>query len=737
MKYHVDVKRSRWLRPVHLLMLVMSVLIAGCSSITPLQQRFAATPQPLAIQPTQAATQTVPQPTTSTTASFPATVPTATLPAAPSAAKGRYENRELGIALAYPPAWEANPGEDETTLQWLSPYTRDVMMVLFYGAMPPQATLEQAAQQLRESIAAGDTGVQLVAERSLTLADGRAAWQSEYTAEDDNGRPLYVIITSAARSGRLVSVMAFGPPDNIANRRDVLDDIATSLSLQPPQVHGIPRDQALILVGGESNNPRVYDPATGGGDNLVFSGLVMLSPQLVVVPDLAESWSISDDGTVYTFYLRPQAQFHNGRPVTAQDVIYSWERAADPKTDSDAVLTYLGDIVGVREKYEGSAATIRGLKALNEHTLQVTIDAPKPYFLAKLTYQIAVVLDQMNVESGPEWYRTPNGTGAYRLIRWDAGKLKLYERNEAFYLTPPAIRHVVVQLYAGVGIRLYETGLIDMTGVGTYDAQRVRDPAEPLHTDLREGVNLCTSFITFDVTQPPFDDPKVRQAFVLAVDKQRYVDVVLNGNAVPARGLYPPGLPGYTANLEGLAFDPALARQRLSESRYAQNGLPKIVFTSRGYGSDVSLDIAALIEMWQTNLEVTIEVENLEPDEWRDQIHDGHHGQLFEYGWCADYPDPENFADALFHSNAQQNIGKYSNPTLDQVLEQARVEQNVTQRMQLYQQAERIIVEDAPALFLSHSLSYVLVKPHIQGYVHTPVHVPIERYLSMDASQLP
>src|SRR6266542_2244002 len=139
----------------------------------------------------------------------------------------------------------------------------------------------------------------------------------------------------------------------------------------------VPLDQALVLTGGESTNPRDYDPATthGSGDKLVFSGLVSFDPNLNLIPDLAEKWEMEANGTVYTFHLRENAKFHNGRAVNAQDVIYSWERAASPELQSDTVLTYLGDIVGVNEMASGQADNIEGLKALDDHTLQVTIDA--------------------------------------------------------------------------------------------------------------------------------------------------------------------------------------------------------------------------------------------------------------------------------------------------------------------------------------------------------------------------
>jgi oligopeptide transport system substrate-binding protein len=659
-------------------------------------------------------------------------LPTATLAGSWQARAGRYQNFDLGISFRYPAAWTATFDVDESTLAELTDAVNNVYLIVIHGPMPGDTSLQEMNAIMTESVAAGLSGLAVLKDAPFTLDDGRSGWVNEFTV-DAGGVMLQGIIAVTSRAGRLVAVVVYGRPGDIQNVRATIDDTLGSFVLEAPRLYGLPRDQALFVLGGESTNPRDYDPAVSGGDDLVFSGLVMFNPQLETVPDLAESWDISDDGTLYTFHLRENARFHDGRPVTAGDVIYSWERAADPDTDSDTVLTYLGDIVGVKEMHDGKADFISGLKAIDDHTLQVTLDAAKPYFLMKLAYGTTFVVDRANVESGPEWYRTPNGTGPYRLIRWDRFKLQLYERNEDFYLEPPAIRYVVSQIFAGVGIRLYETDGIDLTGVSIYDAERVRDPDEPLNADLLEGVGMCTSYITFDAAQPPFDDPKVRQAFALAVDRQQYIDVALRGVSLVAHGVYPPAMPGYRLDYEGLPFDPELARQRLAESTYGSaDALPPIVFTSGGFGSEVDLDVAALAQMWQTHLGVTIEIENLEPNQYSDELHDGHHGQLFSYGWCADYPDPENFADALFHSGAQQNLGNYSNPEVDALLEAARVERDVERRIQLYQDAETILVEDAAAIFLNHGLRFVLVKPHVKGYVLAPIAVPIERYLSIE-----
>ncbi len=514
----------------------------------------------------------------------------------------------------------------------------------------------------------------------------------------------------------------------------VLLSTTRTLPIRAEQID-VPLDEALVLEGGESTNPREYDPATThtSGDKLVFSGLVSFDPRLNLTPDLAESWEVSTDGTVYTFHLRENAKFHDGRPLSAPDVIYSWERAARPDLASDTVLTYLGDIVGVTEMAAGQTEHIRGLLALDEHTLQVTINAPKPYFLLKLTYPTAFIVDKKNVESSADWYRHPNGSGPYKLKEWRSFDVIIYERNQDFYLGAPSIPYVVVRLYAGEALRLYETDQIDLAGIGPYDAERFLDPSEPLHGQLLSGVNLCTGFVYFDATRPPFEDASVRKAFSLAIDKKKFIDVLLRGRALAASGPFPPGLPGFSYDLRGLPYDPEQARELLKVSKYAgAGGLPPIVYTDSGIGNYVNADAAALAEMWERNLGVRITVENLEHNFYLDQIYSGRHGQLFGGGWCADYPDPENFADVLFHSRSSQNLGGYSNPALDQVLEQARTEPDVTRRILLYQQAEQMIVDDAAVLFTTHSLSYQLVKPYVKGYVFTPIDIPIERYMWLE-----
>lgn len=246
---------------------------------------------------------------------------------------------------------------------------------------------------------------------------------------------------------------------------------------------------------------------------------------------------------------------------------------------------------------------------------------------------------------------------------------------------------------------------------------------------------MCTGYITLDVTQPPFDDVKVRQAFAMALDKNKYVKVILEGGALPANGLYPPALPGFDKDFKGLEFDPEKARTLLKESKYGNSELPPIIFSVLGYGNSVSEGISAVVQMWEENLGVKITVQNIDPEYYQNVLDSGKHGQLISEGWCADYPDPENFADVLFHSDNEMNRGHYSNPELDTLLENARVEEDVNKRIEMYHQSEKIIVNDVPAIFLTYSNSYVLVKPYLQGFVDAPIDIPLERYLWIDGEK--
>lgn len=475
------------------------------------------------------------------------------------------------------------------------------------------------------------------------------------------------------------------------------------------------------------SQPRTLDPAlTLGGPSgplgHIFGGLTTIDANLQVQPELAAGWSVSDDGRTYTFYLHEDAVFHNGRAVTAADVIYSWERATDPALGSDTALTYLGDIAGVAEKMSGNASTISGLRQIDEHTLEVTLKEPVVYFLAKLAYPVAYIVDENNV-TRPNWEKSPNGTGPFQLASWEDDARIALIRHDAYFGTPAQVERIVFDLGPSLTLSEYEEGNLDLVGLGGANLDRVQDPNSPFADQLLTGVSMCTTSIGLNTALPPMDDVRVRQAFSLALDRELLIDAFWGGDALLANGSLPPGMPGFNPNLEGYGFEPEQARQLLTEAGYGDaSTMPPLTYTTAGFG-EVGAFVTAVITLWQDHLGVTIEPQVIEPFQFYDELYAGNVGHFFGSGWCADYPDPQNFLDILYHSDSPQNNGNFSDPEIDTLLEAARVERDIEKRLALYAEIEQRIVAQAPEIFIAHGLTAVLVNPRLVGYQLTPIGV--------------
>lgn len=469
----------------------------------------------------------------------------------------------------------------------------------------------------------------------------------------------------------------------------------------------------------------------------IFSGLVTISPDLDIVPDLAESWEISPDGTVYTFRLRDDATFHDGRPVTAEDFKWSLERAADPGTFSPVADTYLGDIVGVKEKLGGRSEEIQGVRVIDDRTLEITIDGPKTFFLAKLTYPTAFVLDRENVEGGgPIWFENPNGTGPFMLEEYSIAQRLTLVPNPNYHGQPkPGVEAVEYLLAGGSAMTLYETDEIDMTGVGLADLERVQDPNNPLNQELEVVTTLSTFYVGLNAGIPPFDDVKVRQAFVMALDRERLNQVVLLGAVEPAQGILPPEMPCYNPDLQTLPYDPDRAQQLLAESKYAGD-LPEVTLHISSAGGAAPRTVEAMLEMWRTNLGVDVAIEQTEFSTFLQDIQrDPNPYPMFNLGWIADYPDPQNFLDLLFHGESSQNHTGYDNPRVNELLEEARTLEDEARRCQIYREVEEIIVEEAPWIPLSHGKEYWLSKPYVEGQFFPPLVIPRLKFISINTGR--
>lgn len=480
-----------------------------------------------------------------------------------------------------------------------------------------------------------------------------------------------------------------------------------------------------------------------GGE--VFGGLVTLSLDYQPVLDLAETCSISEDGLVYTFVLRENAKFHDGTPVTAQDVKWSIERAADPDTGSPTAETYLGDIIGVKDKLctaeqetEGKctkADEVGGVRVIDERTIEFTIDAPKSYFLAKLTYPTAYVVDQEQVNDDSTWLEEPNGTGPFKLATYEIGELIVLERNENYHLGPPHIESIQMILSGGSAMIMYENDEIHLTGVGLDDLPRLLDPSDPLNPQLhRSPQDFDVFYIGLNVAEPPFDDAKVRQALNYAIDLQSIAENVLDGRVSPATGVIPPGFPSHTENLRSYHFNPDLARELIQESSYgdalASGDFPRVTLTISGsFGAAIPTYLEVILEQWRQELGIKVDIQQTEWATFLQDVNDKKY-QMFSLGWIADYPDPQNFLDILLHSDSHSNHTNYSNPEVDRLLEEARTERDRARRFELYNQVEQMILDDAPWVWTWFSgEGYALIKPEVSDYFLLQMSIPKYRYV--------
>ena len=467
----------------------------------------------------------------------------------------------------------------------------------------------------------------------------------------------------------------------------------------------------------------------------IFGGLVTLSLDYQPVLDLAASCHVSGDGMVYTFVLRDNAVFHDGRPVTAHDVKWSIERAADPATLSVNAQNYLGDIVGVQDKLDGAASEVSGARVVDDRTIEFTIDAPKSYFLAKLSYPTAYVLDREQVSPDGAWLEEPNGTGPFKLGQYDVGELLILERNDLYHLGPPHIQSVHMILSGGSAMIMYENDEIHITGVGLDDLPRILDPNDPLNPELRRSPqDFDVFYVGLNVNDPPFDDVNVRRALNYAIDLQSIADNVLDGRVSPATGVIPPGFPSYIGNLTGYEFNPDLARELMSQSKYADalasGDFPRITLSISGsFGAAVPIYLEVMLEQWQQELGIPIDIQQTEWATFLEDVNDKKY-QMFSLGWIADYPDPENFLDILFRSDSQNNHTNYSNPEVDRLLTLARTEQDRDTRFQLYNQVEQMILQDAPWVWTWFSgEGYALIKPEVSDYFLLQMSIPKYRYI--------
>jgi oligopeptide transport system substrate-binding protein len=470
------------------------------------------------------------------------------------------------------------------------------------------------------------------------------------------------------------------------------------------------------------NDPASLDPARINDyyavavANQVFDGLVEFDVHLNVAPALAQSWSASTDGLVWTFTLRKGVKFHNGREVVAEDVVYALSRLLDPAVGARRTW-FLDKVKGAAAFQANPAGGLAGLNAIDRYTVQITLSEPFAPFISMLGLPHLAVVPREEVERpGQDFGVTPVGTGPFRFAQWKRGQEIVLEANEHYFRGRPALDWVRFVIFPGNVledmIRAFERGDLEESLI---PPDRRTELLESRKYIVVRKPTLSLLMLGFNLGNPPFDQLWVRQAFNFAIDKVRINREIRADRFVVARGILPPGMPGYNPEVEGYEYNPDKAKALLTQAGYPDgNHLPPITWAS-GAKSAVSRQDYEAVRQHLLNIGSQLELREF--DNWPTFQQALQRGelQMFRYAWFADFPDPDNFLYSLFYSRGADNYFLYRNPTVDRLLDDARREANDLQRVKLYREAEQLIMKDAPAIMLLHFTYEGLFQPYVDG----------------------
>jgi ABC-type transport system substrate-binding protein len=496
------------------------------------------------------------------------------------------------------------------------------------------------------------------------------------------------------------------------------------------------RTQELRFVAGNGVSTldlSTLDVTTSGADITILAnyqfqtGLLYVGADFQMYPGIAQEHSVSDDGLVYTFTLRPGLRWSDGSPFTARDVKYSWERAVWPETKGN-VGGFLNDIVGVAAVVRGETREISGVAVPDDRTVVVTIQTPSVIFLQRIAHPWAWGwLKREAFEADPEGYwKRPLANGPFQIGEWLPGDRLIYSRNPYYHGDPPNLdtMHFLFNRDASTLLISYENNEIDLTSVDSQDVARFGAPGLPHYQELR-SMPLGTLMLVFKEAVRPMEDRLVRLAFYQAIDRHTIAQALFPGDFSGATSVQNPAFPWANPENPLPAFDPGAARQALARSTYGSAGnLPKL----RIVGSTLTAfqrAIVAMQQQWKDVLGVDVEIKLTEfPYEAaadRGQLGIGGRGYLF--------PDVSSIAGVIWETEGSWNrassglsqteglpLGYHKNPQLDALITQANAMPNGEERYQVYRQVERMAIEDVFNMPLWHRQITAMVKPWVQDY---------------------
>ncbi len=486
--------------------------------------------------------------------------------------------------------------------------------------------------------------------------------------------------------------------------------------------HPLASSQVLVFPNVGTQDLGVLDPAQGPDANsaiavgMIYSGLVKFDQNLEVVPDQAYSWTISPDNKTYTFKLKPGIMFSDGTPVTAQTYVYTLMRQILPQVQGGFAQGFFGIIDGASDVINGKTTALRGVKALDDSTLQITLTQPAAYFLDLMATSFCFPLNEKVIAryGQKDWvnHAAGNGigTGPFMVKEWDHNVKMVLVPNPHWYGAKTKLTEVDMLFVSdpSTAFKSFQAGQYNFDWNITVQDLAI---AKNMPGFTRES-QLQTDLLFFNNKMAPFDKPAVRQAFAYATDKATLVNAIFKGAAVVAPTIIPPGMPGYQVGYQGLPYDKNKALAALESAYPDVSKVPSITFT---YPSSQisSLEAQALQQMWQTALGIRVNLLSVELNAYNTETTN----RQVQFGftqWTADFPDPYDWLALNLLSSAAGNDGSWSNAQFDQAVMQAE-QASGNARIQLYNQAEQIAITDVGWLPLDHQTLSAVIPSWVHG----------------------
>lgn len=434
-------------------------------------------------------------------------------------------------------------------------------------------------------------------------------------------------------------------------------------------------------------------------------------------PGLAEKWEVSADGLKYTFTLRKGVKFHSGDVLTADDVIFTFDRMLDPATKA-LNTDFLDMIAGAKERMDGKATSVSGLKKIDDNTVEITLAAPFAPFLANIATPAGSIYSKAaTTKAGKDFGTKPVGTGPFKLDSWTPDSELVLSAFDGYFRGRPKFDKLIMKVVpeAQTMALMFKKGDLDVFDLDFARSQIPEFKKDPQWKDrIVSGPRVGTYYMSINQAIKPFDNPKVREAIMYAIDRQTLIDKLYYGTGIPAKGILAPGLAGYNDALPGFKYDPEKAKTLLKEAGFA-NGFEMTL--NQTTDSPTTLKMNEAVQAMLAQVGIKAEIKQMDSAAWSGTRKEGKLGS-YTSSWSADFNDPDNFIYTFFApANSVARSWNYVDKDVQDQLTKARSMTDMAARYKLYQDIESSIVYKnfgfVPLFHLEHLF---VVQPKVKNF---------------------